>query len=123
MDAMTSLTIPGGCYFYLDHPRNAGILVSVATQKRCKDSKKLWSCTTGGSSSKRLSHSFKIQALPVEVGTEKLEGSTDSKSEVLVWPSPGDEIPFWKREFPSWDASSEEPVNEKRIPILCTLYM
>ncbi|KAK3006417.1 hypothetical protein RJ639_016683, partial [Escallonia herrerae] len=109
MDAMTSLTTPGGWYFYLDHPRNAGILVSVATQNRYKDSKKLWSCTTGASSSKRPSHSFKIQALPVE-----LEGPTDSKSEILVWPSPGDEIPFWKREFPSWDASSEEPVNVEK---------
>ncbi|KAL0410339.1 UNVERIFIED_CONTAM: putative starch synthase 4, chloroplastic/amyloplastic [Sesamum latifolium] len=27
----------------------------------------------------------------------------------LVWPSPSDEIPFWKREFPSWDISSEGP--------------
>lgn len=29
----------------------------------------------------------------------------------LRWPSPGDEIPFWKREFPSWNISTNDPVD------------
>lgn len=28
----------------------------------------------------------------------------------LLWPSPSDEIPFWKKEFPSWDVSPTVPV-------------
>ncbi|XP_051132077.1 uncharacterized protein LOC127252099 [Andrographis paniculata] len=27
----------------------------------------------------------------------------------LIWPSPSDATPFWKREFPTWDISSEGP--------------
>lgn len=30
--------------------------------------------------------------------------------ESLVWPSPSDEIPFWNKEFPCWDVSSDIPV-------------
>ncbi|KAL0308345.1 UNVERIFIED_CONTAM: putative starch synthase 4, chloroplastic/amyloplastic [Sesamum radiatum] len=36
---------------------------------------------------------------------------TKSEYGDLVWPSPSDEIPFWKREFPSWDIISEGPVD------------
>ncbi|XP_050216775.1 uncharacterized protein LOC126667757 [Mercurialis annua] len=39
----------------------------------------------------------------LQVGAE-----TDYTSEQFVWPSPSDEIPFWKRDFPSWDATSED---------------
>ncbi|KAL0338808.1 UNVERIFIED_CONTAM: putative starch synthase 4, chloroplastic/amyloplastic [Sesamum angustifolium] len=36
---------------------------------------------------------------------------TKSEYGDLVWPSPSDEIPFWKREFPSWDIISKGPVD------------
>lgn len=40
------------------------------------------------------------------------EGSrTKSQYDDLIWPSPSDEIPFWKREFPSWDISTSDPVD------------
>ncbi|GMP36671.1 hypothetical protein CsSME_00008723 [Camellia sinensis var. sinensis] len=50
-----------------------------------------------------------LDLLPV--GAEKPAGSTNSEFENLIWPSPNDEIPFWKRDFPSWDISSELPVD------------
>jgi starch synthase len=28
-----------------------------------------------------------------------------------VWPSPSDEIPFWKKDFPSWGVSPEVPAD------------
>lgn len=45
---------------------------------------------------------------------DKPTGSTDSKLKDLIWPSPSDEIPFWKRDFPSWDVSSEHPVDGEK---------
>ncbi|CAI0628183.1 unnamed protein product [Linum tenue] len=32
-----------------------------------------------------------------------------ASAEQLVWPSPSDETPFWKRDFPSWNADSDVP--------------
>ena len=29
----------------------------------------------------------------------------------LFWPSPIDEIPFWKKDSPAWDMNSEHPVD------------
>ncbi|KAL7224817.1 hypothetical protein ACSBR1_026158 [Camellia fascicularis] len=55
------------------------------------------------------SSNFQIHAL--QVGADKPAGSINSKFEDLIWPSPNDEIPFWKRDFPSWDISSELPVD------------
>ncbi|KDP46955.1 hypothetical protein JCGZ_07972 [Jatropha curcas] len=49
--------------------------------------------------------------LSLQVGTEKQESSTGFVSKELVWPSPDDEIPFWKRDFPSWDANPEVPTD------------
>lgn len=46
-------------------------------------------------------------SLYIQVEVEQLEGSkADSGYENLDWPSPNDEIPFWKREFPLWDLAS-----------------
>ncbi|KAJ8532069.1 hypothetical protein K7X08_011992 [Anisodus acutangulus] len=59
------------------------------------------------------SRNFKIQLFPrieAQLEAEHLEGSeADCESEGLRWPSPNDEISFWKREFPSWDLSSDSP--------------
>ncbi|XP_059283448.1 uncharacterized protein LOC132037033 isoform X1 [Lycium ferocissimum] len=59
------------------------------------------------------SRNFKIQLLPridAQLEAEQLEGTeADCESEGLRWPSPNDEIQFWKREFPSWDLSSDAP--------------
>ncbi|KAF8400126.1 hypothetical protein HHK36_013422 [Tetracentron sinense] len=49
--------------------------------------------------------------LSLEVNTEKRGSMTDSVLEDLSWPSPNDEIPFWKKDFPSWDMNQEVPVN------------
>lgn len=43
------------------------------------------------------------------VVTEKLGCPADFGFGELVWPTPGDEIPFWKNKFPSRDASPEAP--------------
>lgn len=48
------------------------------------------------------SHNFKIQLLPRQL-------EADCESDGLRWPSPNDEIPFWKREFPTWDLRSDAP--------------
>ncbi|KAL6575288.1 hypothetical protein OROMI_012573 [Orobanche minor] len=63
-----------------------------------------------------LSSNFKIQALEADAGN--LDGAitslstTELEHDDLVWPSPSDEIPFWKRDFPSWDTKTEGgPVN------------
>lgn len=46
---------------------------------------------------------------------EKLEGSTTKSGfNSFSWPSPEDEIPFWKREFPSWDINLDGPVDIKK---------
>ncbi|KAH6817293.1 hypothetical protein C2S51_000896 [Perilla frutescens var. frutescens] len=61
------------------------------------------------------SRNFRVQALETEAN--QLEAAiaevSRSKSQYadLIWPSPSDEIPFWKREFPSWDISTSDPVD------------
>ncbi|KAI5659127.1 hypothetical protein M9H77_27920 [Catharanthus roseus] len=57
--------------------------------------------------------SFKIPPLQInaagKVGAEILENSTDKSGfQNLVWPSPEDEVPFWKRKFPLWDIRSDD---------------
>ncbi|KAG8376309.1 hypothetical protein BUALT_Bualt09G0049900 [Buddleja alternifolia] len=47
-----------------------------------------------------------------EQGDEIAEHSrTESEYDNLSWPSPNDEIPFWKRDFPSWDINPEYPID------------
>ncbi|XP_061993199.1 uncharacterized protein LOC133711043 [Rosa rugosa] len=53
------------------------------------------------------SSKFKIKAHTSQVGIAKPTNLTDSDIQGFVWPSPTDEIPFWKKEFPSWDANLE----------------
>ncbi|XP_057993827.1 uncharacterized protein LOC110666906 isoform X2 [Hevea brasiliensis] len=48
--------------------------------------------------------------LSVQAGALK-QKSSGFVSKELGWPSPDDEIPFWKRDFPSWDASPEVPTD------------
>ncbi|XP_073290435.1 uncharacterized protein [Primulina huaijiensis] len=66
--------------------------------------------------------SFKIRALETGFGqlnAEKAFGSrAESKYDNLIWPYPSDEIPFWKREFPSLDISSNGHVNISKDPDL-----
>lgn len=60
-----------------------------------------------------------ILVLVFQVGAADLEDSTNkSNFEKLVWPSPDDEIPFWRREFPSWDMSSDDSGNVEKDPDL-----
>ncbi|PQP92752.1 glycogen synthase-like isoform X2 [Prunus yedoensis var. nudiflora] len=63
------------------------------------------------------SFKFKIQAqthLSSEVGIAKQGSLTDFGVQEFVWPSPTDEIPFWKKGFPSWDANLEVPSEVKK---------
>ncbi|VVA27893.1 PREDICTED: glycogen [Prunus dulcis] len=63
------------------------------------------------------SSKFKIQAqthLSSEVGIAKQGSLTDFGIQEFVWPSPTDEIPFWKKGFPSWDANLEVPSEVKK---------
>lgn len=39
---------------------------------------------------------------------------TDSDIQGFVWPSPTDEIPFWKKGFPSWDVNMELPSEQTK---------
>lgn len=48
------------------------------------------------------------------VVADKPIGSTIQNLKDLIWPSPSDEIPFWKRDFASWDVSSEHPVDKEK---------
>ncbi|KAL3533192.1 hypothetical protein ACH5RR_006713 [Cinchona calisaya] len=70
------------------------------------------------------SHNFKIpplhcKASAVQVGAAELEDSMNKLDfENLVWPSPDDEIPFWQREFPSWEISSDDSSNVGKDPDL-----
>ncbi|XP_065847468.1 uncharacterized protein [Euphorbia lathyris] len=50
------------------------------------------------------SSKFKVQSILSQV-----ESYTGFVSKEVVWPSPDDEIPFWKRSFPSWNATTTEP--------------
>ncbi|XP_015881763.3 uncharacterized protein LOC107417660 isoform X1 [Ziziphus jujuba] len=63
---------------------------------------------------KRLTtYKFQIQAqncFSLEVEVEKGGNLGNFNGESLVWPSPSDEIPFWNKEFPCWDVSSDIPV-------------
>lgn len=70
---------------------------------------------------KFCSSKFKIQALhsaqthlSSQVAAEKRGSSTDIGIGEIVWPSPSDEIPFWKRDFPSWGVSTEVPADIKK---------
>ncbi|KAB1200403.1 putative starch synthase 4, chloroplastic/amyloplastic [Morella rubra] len=56
------------------------------------------------------SFEFKILAnLSSEVGAEKRGISTEVGIGDFIWPSPSDEIPFWKKDFPSWGVNPEVP--------------
>ncbi|TMW89356.1 hypothetical protein EJD97_017299 [Solanum chilense] len=61
--------------------------------------------------SKYQLRNFNIQLVPrieAQLKAEQLEGSeAGCESDGLRWPSPSDEIPFWKGDFPSWDLSSD----------------
>lgn len=61
--------------------------------------------------SKYQLRNFKIQRVPrieAQLKAEQLESSeAGCESDGLQWPSPNDEIPFWKGDFPSWDLSSD----------------
>ncbi|XP_024192372.1 glycogen synthase isoform X2 [Rosa chinensis] len=63
------------------------------------------------------SSKFKIKAQThhtSQVGIAKPTNLTDSDIQGFVWPSPTDEIPFWKKEFPSWDANLELPSEQTK---------
>ncbi|XP_043714160.1 probable starch synthase 4, chloroplastic/amyloplastic isoform X2 [Telopea speciosissima] len=49
--------------------------------------------------------------LSEEVRLEKRASSCVPIPKDFSWPSPNDEIPFWKKDFPSWDVSKENPVD------------
>ncbi|KAJ6673081.1 hypothetical protein OIU85_012116 [Salix viminalis] len=48
----------------------------------------------------------------VEIQETSYEGLVSDQQ--IVWPSPDDEIPFWKRDFPSWNVNPEVP-NESSV--------
>ncbi|GFP84465.1 probable starch synthase 4 chloroplastic/amyloplastic [Phtheirospermum japonicum] len=62
-----------------------------------------------------LSSNFKVQGLQIDAG--ELDDATTKiptkylKYDDLVWPSPSDEIPFWKKDFPFWETKTEDPIN------------
>nr|XP_009787230.1 PREDICTED: probable starch synthase 4, chloroplastic/amyloplastic isoform X2 [Nicotiana sylvestris] len=64
------------------------------------------------------SRNFKIHLFPridAQLEADQLEGSeADRESEGFRWPSPNDEISFWKREFPFWDLSSDDPAGVEK---------
>ncbi|XP_047946511.1 glycogen synthase-like [Salvia hispanica] len=59
---------------------------------------------------------FRIQALEAnKLDGVKAEGSrTNLQYDHLTWPSPSDKVPFWKREFPSWDISDSGHVDIRK---------
>lgn len=63
---------------------------------------------------RKVNNNFHTRAARQVVIADKPTGSSDSKLKDLIWPSPSDEIPFWKRDFPSWDVSSEHPVDGEK---------
>lgn len=75
--------------------------------------------------SNRCSLHFKIQAIHLdEVAADKPGSLTGSKLKDVAWPSPSDKIPFWKREFRTWDSDSEVPVNiEKDSDLLHVIHV
>lgn len=70
--------------------------------------------TTGLVAVKRKGNTSHIRVQRQVVVADKPIGSTNSKLEDLIWPSPSDETPFWKRDFASWDVSSEHPVDKEK---------
>lgn len=50
----------------------------------------------------------------MQVGIAKQGSLTDFGVQEFVWPSPTDEIPFWKKGFHSWDANLEVPSEVKK---------
>ncbi|KAJ6435974.1 hypothetical protein OIU84_001079 [Salix udensis] len=62
-----------------------------------------------------LSHTLCLSNLEVggvEIQETSYEGLVSDQQ--IVWPSPDDEIPFWKRDFPSWNVNPEVP-NESSV--------
>ncbi|CAN1799045.1 Probable starch synthase 4, chloroplastic/amyloplastic [Linum perenne] len=55
----------------------------------------------------------------LQVGAEPQGSSAALVSKHPEWPSPNDEIPFWKRNFPSWNEGSDVPsdVNKDSDPM------
>ncbi|KAL8488225.1 hypothetical protein ACS0TY_024033 [Phlomoides rotata] len=64
---------------------------------------------------KCLSSNFKIQSLEPDANELDVAISKGSRTKLqnddIIWPSPSDEIPFWKREFPSWNINTDGPVD------------
>ncbi|KAL6184924.1 hypothetical protein ACLB2K_041059 [Fragaria x ananassa] len=49
-----------------------------------------------------------------QVGIAKPTNLTHLDVQGFDWPSPTDEIPFWKKQFPSWDVNSELPSQQTK---------
>ncbi|XP_027072863.1 uncharacterized protein [Coffea arabica] len=61
------------------------------------------------------SNSCDVKIPAAQIGAAELEDSTTKSGfKNLVWPSPDDEIPFWRREFPTWDVNSDDSVNAEK---------
>lgn len=57
-------------------------------------------------------------ALCCQLDAVEPEGAVISESEILVWPSPKDKIPFWERDFPLSPASAESSPAIQDIALL-----
>ncbi|KAM5552625.1 glycogen synthase [Rosa sericea] len=82
----------------------------------CASTSTLWNPRKAGGL-KAHNSKFKIKAQThhtSQVGIAKPTNLTDSDIQGFVWPSPTDEIPFWKKEFPSWDANLELPSEQTK---------
>ncbi|GJS09393.1 glycogen synthase-like protein isoform X1 [Tanacetum coccineum] len=68
---------------------------------------------------------FRLRAVKFDqVGADKTESLSDVTLKHVDWPSPSDNIPFWKRKFLTSDANPEVPVNiEKDSDLLHVIHV
>ncbi|KAM7264824.1 hypothetical protein ACFE04_002507 [Oxalis oulophora] len=96
-----SCSISSKCGYYYQHQYQYGLLPS----------KRLVFAATTHNKARRL------QAKPhlsLKADVQKQDRSENSNSAGLVWPSPNDKIPFWKRQFPSSNIKPELPADTSK---------
>ncbi|PWA82540.1 hypothetical protein CTI12_AA180050 [Artemisia annua] len=74
----------------------------------------------------RNSVKFRVRAVKLdhEVGADKTESLSDVTLKHVDWPSPSDDVPFWKRKFRTSDADPDVPVNiEKDSDLLHVIHV
>ncbi|KAL7597663.1 hypothetical protein Lser_V15G23556 [Lactuca serriola] len=106
---ISSIAVNSSVYGVLPTKTSDCFTVSIGKRKNSNNNKFLFGF------SNRSSLNLKIQAVHLdEVAADNPKSLTNTRLKDIEWPSPSDKIPFWKREFQTWDSNSKVRVNTEK---------